>query len=324
MSSNNIYPFLIEPVLHAKVWGSRKLETILHKALPTNQPYGESWELHDTVKISNGPLAGTEIGTLLSSYGHDMLGPNNDPADGLPLLAKFIDSGDWSSVQVHPDDAQARELENDPRGKTDGYYIIDSQSDSRMVIGVQPGTTRQELENAISNNSLEDLLEYAKLNPGDAVIIDPGTIHTVSGGVLLYEIQQSSNTTYRLYDWGRVGLDGKPRELHIDKALQVSNLATLPGIVNTKNQTDQILTVLHGKHFKTILYQLNKDTGEQIDLDTNQHFFHIITCINGNVKVIYLDGTINIHTGQTVFIPANQGAYKLVGKGNILNSHQTT
>src|SRR5262249_35572250 len=155
---------------HVKVWGGRRLETSLHKQLPTNEPYGESWEMHDTSVVANGPHAGRTLGDLLKEYGHDLVGPDNTPSEGFPLLAKFLDAQDWLSVQVHPNDEQARELEGDPRGKTEAWYVLEATPGAKLVMAVKPGTTRQAMAEAIRANTLESLLVYAEVAPGDVLL----------------------------------------------------------------------------------------------------------------------------------------------------------
>lgn len=226
------YPLLLEPTLHVKVWGGHKLGSEFRKTLTENAPYGESWELHDTSTVSNGVHAGKTIADLINAYGNDFIGTGFDPAEGLPLLIKLLDATQWLSVQVHPDDEQAKELEGDPRGKTEAWIILATEPDAKLVIGMNLGTSQEEMADAIHDNTLEDILEYATVQPGDVLYMPANTIHAIGPGIVLYEVQQSSNVTYRLYDWGRMGLDGNPRELHIEKGVQVSNLETLPDVAH--------------------------------------------------------------------------------------------
>lgn len=313
-----LYPLLLESALHVKVWGGRKLETIMHKSLPTGEPYGESWEMHDTAVVANGPLAGRTIAHLLSEYGREMVGPENDPAAGFPLLAKFIDASDWLSVQLHPNDAQALALEGQPRGKTEAWYVVAAEPGAQMVIGVQPGTSPQAMAQAIRENTLEKLLVYVEVQAGDVLFVRAGTIHAIGAGLLIYEIQQSSDTTYRLYDWGRVGLDGKPRTLHIDKGVQVANLESLPEIIHTGDQSGEIIEIVRSEYFTTLLYQLR----EPLALDTGLQHFHILTCIEGQAQVQYAGESLTLDSGRTVLIPASLGAYTLAGTARVLNSAQ--
>ncbi len=314
-----LYPLLLNPALHVKVWGGRQLETMIGKTLPTDEPYGESWEMHDTAVVANGPLQGRTLGDILAEYGHDLIGPDNDPAEGLPLLAKILDAADWLSVQLHPNDEQARALEGQPRGKTEAWYVLGARPGARLVIGIQPGTTREQMAQAIRDNALENLLVYAEVRAGDVLFVSSGTIHALGEGVLVYEIQQSSDTTYRLYDWGRLGLDGKPRALHIDKGTQVANMESLPTIVHTGDNPAKIVEIVESLYFKTTLYQLNAANGTQIELDTEGRRFVILTCIDGEAQV---NAEVTMKSGQTVLIPASLGKYTLSGTARVLSSLQ--
>jgi mannose-6-phosphate isomerase len=280
------YPLLLQPALKVKVWGGRKLATVMHKSLPTDEPYGEAWEMHDSATVANGPLTGRTLGELLAEHGQALVGPGNDPAAGWPLLAKILDAREWLSVQLHPNDEQARALEGEPRGKTEAWYVIAAEPGAQLVIGVQPGTTPDEMAQAIQANTLEDRLVYADVTAGDVLFVRAGNIHALGPGLLIYEIQQSSDTTYRLYDWGRVGLDGQPRELHIDKGKQVANLDSLPEIIHTGAQTGPVVEIVRAPYFITLLYQLNAANGTQVTLDTTGKRFHILTCISGSAQIM--------------------------------------
>jgi mannose-6-phosphate isomerase len=316
------YPLRMQPTYHVKVWGGRKLETVLGKTLPSDETYGEAWELHDSAAVANGPLAGRTMGDLLAEYGADVIGTVSDPAEGLPLLAKLIDAADWLSIQLHPDDAQAQALEGQPRGKTEAWYILAAEPGSRLVIGVQPGTMPDQMAAAIRSNTLEDLLVVADVVPGDVLFVQAGTIHAIGAGILLYEIQQSSDTTYRLYDWGRLGLDGQPRPLHIEKGTQVANLESLPQIIHTGDQTGQVVEIVSAAYFVTRLYQLNARNGDSVLLDTGGDRFHVLTCIEGTAAAAVDGETVDFTTGQTVLIPAAVGGYTLSGPGRVLWSAQ--
>lgn len=318
----NLYPLLLEPTLHVKVWGGRRLQTVMNKALPTDEPYGEAWELHDTAKVVNGNLAGKTLADLLTEYGTALIGEKNDPSEGFPLLAKLLDAEDWLSVQVHPNDEQARELEGDPRGKTEAWIILGAEPESQLVIGVQPNTSREAVGEAIRENRLEDLLVYQNVKAGDVLFIAAGTIHAIGPGIVLYEIQQSSDVTYRLYDWGRMGLDGKPRPLHIEKSLKVSTVESLPKLVSTPDDARATVNLIRGEYFTTDLHRLN-DPSEKIGLDTLGQYFHILTCIEGEVQVIYGDMVVVMQKGRTVLIPASLGHCQLSGAGRLLKSMQS-
>ncbi len=317
-----LYPLLMHPALHPKPWGGRRLETVLHKSLPTDEPYGESWELHDTATIANGPLAGRTIGDVLREYGHELVGPDNDPSIGFPLLAKFLDAAEWLSIQVHPNDEQAYELEGEPRGKSEAWYVLAADPDAQLIMGVQPGTPPETLAQAILDNTLEQLLIYTNVQPGDVLPVTPGTIHALGPGLLIYEIQQSSDLTYRLYDWGRMGLDGKPRPLHIEKSLTVANLDTLPPIKHTAGNQMPVVDIVQSEYFSTLLHQMNPRNGTRISLDTQGRQFHTLTCIEGQATIEAGVERLDIQTGQTALIPACQGRYTLSGTARVLRSSQ--
>ena len=315
MPVESLYPMRLQPTLHVKVWGGRRLAERLNKSLPDNQPYGESWELHDTAVVANGESSGMNLGELTRRFGTDLLGAGNDPADGFPLLAKFIDANDWLSIQVHPNDTQARALEAEPRGKTEAWVVLQADFGARLVIGVQRGTTGLQIAEAIRINRLEDILVYAEVKEGDVLYIPANTIHALGPGLLIYEIQQSSDVTYRLYDWGRLGLDGQPRELHIEKGTRVANLDSLP----TVRQPASDLLV-DGDYFRTWRHKL---TDDRLDL-TSDGRFQALTCIDGRLRV-EADGheAIELVTGETGLIPACIDAFIVEGTGDILRSCQT-
>lgn len=321
MQKTNLYPMLLEPALLVKVWGGRRLETVMHKTLPTSEPYGESWEMHDNCRVVNGAYRDRTLGDLLSEFGADLIGTVSDPNDGLPLLVKLLDATDWLSVQVHPNDEQARALEGEPRGKTEAWYVIDAQPDSQLVIGVDPQAARDEVAEAVRANRLEDLLIYADVAQGDVLYVAAGTIHALGPGVMVYEIQESSDLTYRFYDWGRMGLDGKPRPLHIEKALEVARLGRLPVIRYIGGEADAVVDVVESPFFKTLLHQLE---GGSVDLDTEGRVFHALTCIEGEAEITSAGSpALRLEMGRTAFIPAALGGYRLTGTAKVLRSYQS-
>ncbi|MFP4323175.1 MAG: type I phosphomannose isomerase catalytic subunit [Anaerolineales bacterium] len=315
--SNKLYPLLLDAPLHVKVWGGRRLAEVMHKHLPTAEPYGEAWEIHDTSVVINGALAGQTVADVALQFGASLLGADYDPAEGFPLLAKLLDADDWLSVQVHPDDVQAQALEGHPRGKTEAWIILAAEPGAQLVIGVQPGTTQAKLAEAIQNNTLQDHLVYAPVEAGDVLYIPANTIHAIGPGILLYEIQQSCNITYRLYDWGRVGLDGHPRELHIDKGVQVANLETLPQIVRTADEARSLL--IQGKYFCTARHQLH---GQPLALQTEGRF-QMLTCIAGQVTIQSTPSDVHLPQGRSALIPAELAEYTLAGQGTVLRAFQT-
>ena len=314
MKMRELYPLKLRPALHVKVWGGRRLADMMGKRLLTAEPYGESWELHDTSVIANGPLRGNSLGDLARQYGADLLGAGNDPAAGLPLLAKLIDASDWLSIQVHPNDEQAGALEREPRGKTEAWVILHAEPGAQLVIGLQPGTTREQMAEAIRHNQLEALLVYTEVATGDVLYIPANTIHALGPGLLIYEIQQSSDVTYRLYDWGRLGLDGQPRELHIDKGVQVADLMSLPLVRQPENEL-----LVDGEYFRSWRHEL---AGTALSIETEGRF-QTLTCIAGRAQVESAEhDAINLGKGETSLIPACVPSFVLRGSGTVLRSGQ--
>lgn len=300
MTSPPLYPLLLAPALKVKVWGGRGLHTHLGKSLPTDEPYGEAWELHDSAGIVNGVWAGRTVGDALAGWGQALIGAF-DPAEGMPLLIKYLDAHDWLSVQVHPDDTHAARLEGEPRGKTEAWYILHAEPAANLVCGVQPGLTADALRACIAAGTLADHLVYAPVQPGDVLLNHAGAIHALGPGILIYEVQQSSDMTYRLYDWDRPDLNGQPRPLHVEKALTVSMLARPPALTHTGDDTSPVVELVACDYFCTHLHQLGAD--EQIMLPTLGRF-HALSCIEGGITVTAGGSEVVCERGQTVLIPA--------------------
>lgn len=314
MTSFALYPMKLRPALHVKVWGGRRLADMMGKRLPTDEPYGESWELHDTALIANGPLRETRLGDAARDYGADLLGEGNTGGDGIPLLAKLIDAADWLSVQVHPNDEQAREFENEPRGKTEAWVILHAEPGAQLVIGARAGARRETVADAIQRNRLEALLVYAEVKSGDALYIPANTIHALGPGILVYEIQQSSDVTYRLYDWRRLGLDGRPRELHVERGLQVAKLEPPPRVRQLRNGL-----LVDGAYFRLWRHEL---AGDALKIESNGRF-QSLTCIAGRVEAA-AEGhdEIVLSKGETGLMPACVSEFEMRGQGAILRACQ--
>jgi mannose-6-phosphate isomerase len=233
-----LYPLTFEPVFKDYIWGGRRLAT-LGRQLPPQGPVAESWEIaaHEdgTTRVDNGPFAGRLLTELHAQLGLDLIGRNNAWAQDrnkFPLLVKLLDANAPMSVQVHPDDDYARVHEGNELGKTEMWYVLAADPGAELILGVTAGTTRQDLRRAIQESRLDPYLHRVPVQAGDHLCVPAGTLHAILGGLILVEVMQNSNTTYRFYDWGRVGADGKPRPLHVDRALDVVDLeAAEPKVV---------------------------------------------------------------------------------------------
>jgi mannose-6-phosphate isomerase len=216
--------FKFEPIYKQVVWGGRRLGPLLGRELPGDEPIGESWEVvdlpGDQSVVGGGALAGSTLGDLREQSCFELMGDSPLLAGRFPLLLKFIDAARTLSVQVHPDDDACRRLGGGARPKTEAWYIIDRDPGAELFVGLRPGVTREVFAEAIEGGEVDRLLHRLPVEPGDFVYLPSGTIHAIGQGIVLAEVQQSSDTTYRVFDWNRVGLDGRPRQLHVAEALE--------------------------------------------------------------------------------------------------------
>lgn len=223
------YPLTFVPRVLARVWGGRRLAELFGKP-STEGPIGESWEVsavpgNESV-VETGPLAGQRLDRLVRAHGAALVGASvaRRHGDEFPLLLKLIDASDDLSVQVHPDREQARRFGNGARSKSEAWVVLHTEPGARVVHGLEPGVGRDELEQLVAAGTIESRLRFVEVHPGDVVPVPPGTLHAICKGVVLLELQESSDTTYRFYDYNRLGLDGKPRPLHVGPAMAVVSL----------------------------------------------------------------------------------------------------
>jgi mannose-6-phosphate isomerase len=220
MQAQRLYPYVLDPKLTTQIWGGDELVRIYGKHGDPNARLGESWECWDADRVLNGPLKGSTVADLRADLGPQLLG-DIDPARIFPVLTKIITAHDWLSVQVHPDDAYAQRVEHQPFGKTECWYVLDAAPGAAIVYGWTRDTSRAEYERRVADGTLGELLRKIPLHKGDTVYIPHGVVHAIGPGVTVFETQQASDLTYRMYDYNRVGLDGKPRQLHVSKAADV-------------------------------------------------------------------------------------------------------
>ncbi|MBS1536798.1 MAG: class I mannose-6-phosphate isomerase [Bacteroidetes bacterium] len=316
----NPYPLLFEPSLHIKVWGGRAMEISLNKSLPPNEPVGESWEIYSENRIANGEFSGLTLGEVTAQFPNEIVGSCN-VENGFPLLIKFLDAQDWLSVQVHPDDTLALILEGEPRGKTECWYILDAAPNAEIIYGFSTEMNKHDFRTAIENGNAKNCLQFVSVKAGDFVNVPAGTVHAIGPGIVLYELQQTSDTTYRLYDWERTGLDGNPRELHIDKGLQCSHFEVNSTAVSkqiTELITDGIslVSLLRGQYFGLDKIMLSK----QFWLNTESTTPHLLSVIEGTLEVRGEFTSVRLECGQSALIPAGVSEYMLhpIGTATLL------
>jgi len=205
-----------------RVWGGRRLATSLGRSLPADGPIGESWEMVDRPEaqsvIANGPLRGQTLREALATHAVTIMGPKWPAEQPFPILVKWLDCRERLSLQVHPPAAVAGELKGEP--KTENWYIAATSPGAELIVGLRRGVTREHFEAAIKNETVEQCVHHFRVGAGDSILVHSGQVHAIDAGNLILEIQQNSDTTYRVYDWGRVGLDGRPRQLHVAQSLR--------------------------------------------------------------------------------------------------------
>ena len=304
-----MYPLKFEDIFKTVVWGGEKIAPF--KGVQTDQHnIGESWELsgvkgNESV-VANGPLKGHTITELACQYKEALLGKKVYETTGteFPLLIKFIDARDDLSVQVHPDDTLAGKRHNGSKGKTEMWYVVQADEGAHLMAGLSRQTTPQEYESKVNDNTVTEILKDYKVREGDTFFIPAGRVHSIGKGCFIAEIQQTSDITYRIYDFGRLGLDGKPRELHTELAKDAIDYTVLDDYKTHYPQvTDSENTLVSCKYFTTSLFDLSQSVTKDIaSLDS----FLIAICIDGQGTISDGHGnTIQIRKGETILLPAD-------------------
>jgi mannose-6-phosphate isomerase len=311
-----LYPLIFEPALHARPWGGTQLQSRLGKELPPGAPVGESWEIFWKNRVSNGEHQGRTLGELIRRYPREVTG-NVAAGEEFPLLVKFLDAQDWLSVQVHPNDALALHLEGQPRGKTECWYVINAVPGAKLAYGLSEALDKDTLRTAIASGRAKDVMQYVEVQTGDFIFVPAGTMHALGPGLLIYELQQTSDTTYRVYDWDRMGLDGKPRDLHLDKALECTTFSVRPPAKRPYQMQQVADHVAVGELARSQYFALDKVVFSQpYTLNTRGSQAHLVTAVSGHVEWrgdTYLPQLFP--QGTSALIPASIGEYRLVPDG---------
>ena len=313
------YPLKLIPAFKDYIWGGTKLRTNFNKPCDFDK-IAESWELSchkdGNSVISNGEYKGLTLAEYIDKNGEKVLGTNCDKFENFPILIKLIDAKDNLSVQVHPNNDYALRVEGE-YGKTEMWYIVDCDEGASLLYGFKNNITKDDFVNHIKNNTLLDVANSVPVKKGDVFFIEAGTLHAIGRGIVIAEIQQNSNTTYRIYDYGRVGNDGKPRELHIDKAVEVTDLCPAkPYPVSETVFNDGYDTKLLAECEYFTVNTLDVKTTANLNVDETS--FHSILVLEGYVNLTYSGNEIKISKGDSIFIPANFGEYSIVGESKII------
>jgi len=288
-------PIAFSPIYMTRVWGGRSLETVYQRDLPDDQPYGESWEMSDRADeqsiVSSGPFAGKSLHDLWTNHREEIFGEDLT-GDRFPLLIKILDARDDLSIQVHPPAEVADELGGDP--KTEMWYIADCDPGAKLYIGLKDGCTRESFERSLAEGTVEEQVHAVSPRAGESIFIPSGRLHAIGAGFIIYEIQQNSDTTYRVFDWNRVGLDGDPRDLHIDESMASIDFDDLePGMDQPDGDT-----LASCEYF----FVTRHNIPESQELTVQNDAFSIITVISG--QICSEAGTI-FKTGDFLILPRN-------------------
>lgn len=324
-----LYPLKFEPVLKNYLWGGENLRKF-GKVFPEDQTVAESWELscHPDGEsiISNGQFKGRTLSSLIQEYNKTLVGTAlpSEKIKRFPLLIKLIDAADNLSVQVHPDDEFAAKNENGELGKNEMWYVIDAIPGAKLIYDLVPGTTKEKLEQAIKDKKISNYLNEVPVKAGDFFNIPAGLVHAIGKGIVIAEVQQNSNTTYRVYDYDRTDIYGNSRELHIDKALQTINFSSNTNTCTQATPTtikiapDSTFTnLVTNSYFSVDKIELN----DKITQKTKLERFHIYIVLDGNITISGNDyEPTSVSMGETVLIPACCDKYTIKGKATLLRA----
>ena len=316
MSNTMLYPFKFKPVFKNKIWGGHKIKTILNKDFSQLPNCGEVWVLsgvkgNETV-IENGFLAGNNLAEITEVYMDEILGEPvyNKFGEEFPILVKFIDAADDLSIQVHPDDELAKKRHNS-LGKTEMWYVMDADPGAKLITGFEKDETKETYLKHLRNKSLMNILHSEEVKPGDVFYQPAGRVHAIGKGVLLAEIQQSSDVTYRIYDYDRKDASGNTRELHTDQALDAIDFKAYPEYKTHYDQKlNQTTEIVQSPYFNTNLMHLDSAFSKDYEaLDS----FVIHTCVKGSYTVMYGEGErISVKQGEAILLPAAMGKITMI------------
>lgn len=311
-------PLFMEPIYKDYIWGGTRLKEYLGKDVETDT-VAESWE----ISTNDAGLSKIQTGQTLKELFEDetvkeeIFGTKTKNMREFPLLIKFIDAKDNLSVQVHPDDEYALKYEND-KGKTEMWYVMDCDENAKIICGIKENIKQEEISKTINEGEIRQILNEVAIHKGDVIFIPSGTIHAILKGTLICEIQQNSNLTYRVYDWDRIGKDGKPRELHIQKAIDVIKQDAKQKIVTTSNQKiDTSSNVITCNYFKVDTISI----GSKYKQKSNSETFESIMVVEGNGKIQTNGKEYNVKLGDSFIIPASLGEYEIEGEIKILKAY---
>ena len=313
-----LYPLQFEPILKERIWGGTKLKTYLNKPI-TSDITGESWEIstveNDVSVVANGIFKGKSLNELIHEFPEGVLGTKVHAQFGeqFPLLFKYLDAREDLSIQVHPNDDLAKKRHNS-FGKTEMWYVMQADTNARLIVGFKDESSPQEYIQNLKSKTLLNILDTKKVQQGDVFMLDTGTIHAIGAGIVIAEIQQTSDITYRVYDFDRVDANGNQRELHIDLALEALNYEKIEAqrlYAKTKNISNEVVDC---NYFTTNYISLEG----LMEIYKNQNSFTVYMCVDGSFELAVDGENYSYQKGDTVLIPAALTDFQLSGKASIL------
>ncbi len=307
-------PFRIEPEFSPRIWGARSLVPLYPEKTGLTEPIGEAWVTGHECRVAAGPFAGQELRAAWREMPVAWRGTRLAAVEDFPILAKFIFPTDNLSIQVHPDDAYAQEHERAAggRGKTEMWHAVSAKPGAKLLLGMKPGANKEKFRASLAARTPEDIFESWPVSAGDTFFVPAGTPHTVGPGMILCEVQEYSDLTYRVYDYGRVDALGKPRKLHVEKALEVMNfgafaggkIAALP--LSCREGTRHLLAAC--RYFAAERW----DFAAPMDVETDAEHFEVIVILRGSGEMSWTGGAASYLPGQSWFVPAALGRYRIV------------
>jgi len=302
-----LYPLTFHPIFKERVWGGRSLEQLYQKKMPPTVPIGESWEITDRPEgvsmIANGPLARKDLRWLMQHHATELLGPAKPQSGRFPLLIKILDAEEKLSLQVHPPAGVAAKLGGEP--KTEMWYIAAAKPGAELYAGLRRGVSRVEFERKIKDGTVAECFHRVAVKPGDVMFLPSGRVHAIGAGIVIFEIQQNSDTTYRVFDWNRVGLDGKPRELHLEQSLRCIDFndfepALTPGEVRQSDGA-QIRSLINDPLF--CVRQVRIATGDRFEISGPE--MQILGLLEGQITVSHGTEQTRLQAGEFCLKPAS-------------------
>ncbi len=317
-----LYPLTFQPIFKERVWGGRNLERLFGKSLPAGQVIGESWEITDRPEgvsvIANGPFAGKNLRWLMDHAGDELLGPAKRAADGrFPLLVKLLDAQDKLSLQVHPPAHKAAALGGE--AKTEMWYVADATPAADIFVGLKRGVTAADFERKIQDGTVAECFHRHEVHRGDAMFLPSGRVHALGAGSVIFEIQQNSDTTYRVFDWNRMGLDGQPRELHISQAMASIDFTDFePSLVQPKISSAngfQWSELAACELFRVTKFETQSPLGARVTLPRS---VAVVAALTGRLAISSWDGRaepVMLEPGKFCLVPGDLSDVELATIG---------